>query len=66
MSQKYYSNESKYHVAVDCIIFGYEEGKLQVLFQHRNIEPYNGELTPLGGFVREDETLDEEIGRAHV
>ena len=59
MSQKYYSNESKYHVAVDCIIFGYEEGKLQVLFQHRNIEPYNGELTPLGGFVREDETLDE-------
>ena len=41
MSQKYYSNESKYHVAVDCIIFGYEEGKLQVLFQHRNIEPYN-------------------------
>ena len=59
MSIKYYSNEPTYHVAVDCIIFGYDEGRLQVLFQHRHIEPYNGELTPLGGFVQEDETLDQ-------
>jgi hypothetical protein len=59
MSIKYYSDEPTYHVAVDCIIFGYDEGKLQVLFQHRNIEPYNGELTPLGGFVQENETLDQ-------
>ena len=29
------------------------------MFQHRTIEPFNGELTPLGGFVREEETLDE-------
>lgn len=59
MAQKYYADEPRYHVAVDCIIFGFEDGNLQVLFQHRTIEPFNGELTPLGGFVREEETLDE-------
>lgn len=59
MAQKYYADEPKYNVAVDCIIFGFEDGNLQVLFQHRNIEPFNGELTPLGGFVGEKETLDE-------
>lgn len=59
MPQKYYADEPKYHVAVDCIIFGYDEGELQVLFQHRTIEPYTGELTPLGGFVGTNETLEE-------
>ena len=59
MANKYYADEPKYNVAVDCIIFGFEEGNLQVLFQHRTIEPFNGELTPMGGFVQENETLDE-------
>ncbi len=59
MISKYYANEPTFHVAVDCIVFGFDEGKLQVLFQRRSIEPYNGELTPLGGFVGEKETLDE-------
>ena len=59
MANKYYADEPKYNVAVDCIIFGFEEGNLQVLFQHRTIEPFNGELTPMGGFVHENETLDE-------
>lgn len=59
MTSKYYADEPTFHVAVDCIVFGFDEGKLQVLFQRRSIEPYNGELTPLGGFVGERETLDE-------
>lgn len=59
MTSKYYADEPTFHVAVDCIVFGFDEGKLQVLFQRRSIEPYNGELTPLGGFVGEKETLDE-------
>ena len=59
MTNKYYADEPKFNVAVDCIIFGFEDGNLQVLFQHRTIEPFNGELTPLGGFVQENETLDE-------
>lgn len=59
MTSKYYADEPTFHVAVDCIVFGFDYGKLQVLFQRRTIEPYNGELTPLGGFVGEKETLDE-------
>lgn len=59
MTSKYYADEPTFHVAVDCIVFGFDEGKLQVLFQRRSIEPYNGELTPLGGFVGKKETLDE-------
>ena len=59
MAKTYYAGEPTYYVSVDCIIFGFEDGRLQVLFQHRTIEPFNGELTPLGGFVYEDETLDE-------
>lgn len=59
MAPKYYTDEPTYNVAVDCIIFGFEDGNLQILFQHRTIEPFNGELTPLGGFVKENETLDE-------
>lgn len=59
MAQTYYAGEPTYYVSVDCIIFGFEDGKLQALFQHRTIEPFNGELTPLGGFVHENETLDE-------
>ncbi len=59
MTSKYYANEPAFHVAVDCIVFGFDKGKLQVLFQRRSIEPYHGELTPLGGFVGEKETLDE-------
>lgn len=63
MANNYYAEESKYNVAVDCIIFGFEDGNLQVLFQHRTVEPFSGELTPLGGFVREHETLDEAAHR---
>ncbi len=63
MTSKYYANEATFHVAVDSIVFGFDEGMLQVLFQRRSIEPYNGELTPLGGFVNEKETLDEAANR---
>lgn len=63
MAIKYYAEEPMYHVAVDCIIFGFEQGRLQTLFQHRTIEPFNGELTPMGGFVQKNETLDEAAHR---
>lgn len=59
MTSRFYADEPTFHVAVDCIVFGFDDRKLQVLFQRRSIEPYNGELTPLGGFVGEKETLDE-------
>lgn len=55
----YYSDEKKFLVATDCVIFGFEVDKLKVLFQRRAIEPNIGCPTPLGGFVKEDESVDE-------
>ena len=57
--KKIYRGIPTYYVSVDCIIFAYCEGKIQVLLQHRMIEPHIGELTLLGGFVEEEESLDD-------
>jgi ADP-ribose pyrophosphatase YjhB (NUDIX family) len=50
-------------VAVDCVIFGYEEDELKVLLYHRGFEPSVGKWSLLGGFVEADETLDDAARR---
>ena len=59
MESKFYSANPKFYVAVDCIIFGYAEGKLKVLLQKRDFEPFSGELSVQGGFVQEGEGVDK-------
>lgn len=59
MSPSYYSQYPKFHVAVDCIIFGFEEGRLKVLLQKRPFEPRQGEWSLMGGFVKRDEDIDQ-------
>ncbi len=59
----FYSNNPKFYVSVDCVIFGYAEGKLKVLLQKRNFEPFSGELSLEGGFVQEGEDVDEAAKR---
>ena len=59
MLSKFYSENPKFYVAVDCIIFGYAEGKLKVLLQKRDFEPFSGELSLQGGFVQENENVDD-------
>ena len=54
----YYSQHPKFHVAVDCIIFGFQKGTLKVLLQRRAFEPRLGEWSLMGGFVRRDEDVD--------
>lgn len=66
MDFNYYENVPSYMVAVDCIIFGFESNKLQVLFQRRSIKPYDGTMTPLGDFVQECESLDEAARRVII
>lgn len=56
---RYYSENPRFFVAVDCIIFGFENNELQLLLQERNFEPFRGEPALMGGFVQEDESLDE-------
>ena len=63
MTPSYYSQYPKFHVAVDCIIFGFEAGQLKVLLQKRPFEPRQGEWSLMGGFVKRDEDVDEAAKR---
>ncbi len=58
MLDQKYDVQSKQLVAVDCSIFGYEDGILKLLLFHRNIEPSRGKLSLVGGWVNEDESVE--------
>ena len=59
----YYSQHSKVWVSVDCIIFGFDEGKLKVLIGRRQMDPGRGERSLYGGFVAADESIDDAASR---
>jgi 8-oxo-dGTP diphosphatase len=50
-------------VSIDCIIFGFEDGKLQVLLVQRNIEPEYGKWAIPGGFVYKNESVSNSAKR---
>ena len=52
----FYGEHSKVWVSVDCIIFGFDEGKLRILIGKRQMDPGRGEWSLYGGFVRSDES----------
>ena len=58
-SIRYYEQEADFKVAVDCIIFGFDEEGLKLLLLKRNFEPCKGEWSLMGGFLRADENLDQ-------
>ena len=53
-----------HHVAVDCIIFGYEDNELKILLFHRSIPPSKGDWSLIGGWVNPDETTEKAAERA--
>lgn len=57
----FYRQHSKLLVAVDSIIFGFNEseGELKLLLLKRNFEPAKGEWSLMGGFVDRNESLDD-------
>lgn len=61
----YYSEHEKFHVAVDSIIFGYDEGgrELKILLLKRKFQPAMGEWSLMGGFVEAKESVDEAAKR---
>jgi ADP-ribose pyrophosphatase YjhB (NUDIX family) len=59
----YYSEHAKVWVSVDCIIFGFDEGKLRVLIGRRHMDPGRGEWSLYGGFVRSDESINDAANR---
>ena len=50
-------------LAVDCVVFGVDEGDLKVLLIQRKLQPFQHAWALPGGFVRMDETLDEAARR---
>lgn len=61
----YYHEYEKFHVAVDSIIFGYDEGgrELKLLLLKRNFQPARGEWSLMGGFVENNESIDDAAKR---
>ena len=47
----YYKNSDRHLLATDCIIFGFDEGKLKLLVFKRKIEPDKGKWSLIGSFV---------------
>jgi len=62
---KIYSHGTKHLVAVDCIIFGYDiiEKEIKLLLFKRIVEPAKGRWSLAGGFVEENESLDDAATR---
>ncbi|MGS2739322.1 NUDIX hydrolase [Sinomicrobium sp. M5D2P17] len=58
-----YNQEDKALVAVDCIIFGFDEEDLKLLLIKRGFEPEKGKWSLMGGFLKKNETLDEAANR---
>lgn len=60
---KGYIPEDKVFLAVDCIIFGFDDEDLKVLLIQRDFEPEKGKWSLMGGFLKQNETLDDAASR---
>jgi hypothetical protein len=62
---KLYSEYPRHLVAVDCIIFGYDilDKEIRLLLIKRDFEPAKGKWSLAGGFVMENESLDDAASR---
>ena len=58
-----YKKYNKLYIALDCIIFGFDEGELKLLLIKRNFEPAKGQWSLIGEFMDENESLDEAAQR---
>jgi 8-oxo-dGTP diphosphatase len=60
---QFYQEHSKILVSVDCIIFGFNGSSLQILIGKRQMDPGRGEWSLYGGFVGQDEDLEQSANR---
>ena len=63
MINTFYNQQDQLFVGVDCIIFGLCEGSLKLLLIKRDFEPHKGEWSLMGGFVRQNESVDNAARR---
>lgn len=50
-------------LSVDAVVFGYEEGNISVLLIKRKYAPFKGQWAIPGGFVINDESLEDAVER---
>lgn len=62
---KTYNQEDRVLLAVDCIIFGFDQNKeeLQLLLIKRDFEPEKGKWSLMGGFMKIDENIRDAATR---
>ncbi len=58
-----YKDIQQITLAVDCIIFGFNDNRLEVLLVHRGFEPEKDRWSLMGGFVGNHENLDDAAHR---
>ncbi|WNH08200.1 NUDIX hydrolase [Thalassobellus suaedae] len=63
IESRIYEETQKLKLAVDCIIFGFNDNRLELLLIHRGFEPEKGKWSLIGGFIGNDEDLDEAANR---
>lgn len=63
MKPAFYNDHNRFLISVDCIIFGYHEDNLHLLLTKRKFEPAMGQWSLIGGFMREDESINRAAAR---
>lgn len=58
-----YDIKDKVFMAVDCIIFGFDGDDLKILLVKRKFDPEIGKWSLIGGFMKQDEDLDQAASR---
>jgi len=56
-------NKPNIRLSVDAVVFGYEAGTISVLLIKRKYEPFKSKWAIPGGFVLEEESLEEAVER---
>jgi len=59
MVQNIYNQSCTHLLAVDCIIFGYLQDELKLLLFKRRIEPAKGQWSLVGGWVQDNESVED-------
>ncbi|MFV0539797.1 MAG: NUDIX hydrolase [Aestuariibaculum sp.] len=63
VSNTAYKASQQIKIAADCIIFGFNDNRVELLLIHRGFEPEMGRWSLIGGFVKNNEDLDEAANR---
>jgi ADP-ribose pyrophosphatase YjhB (NUDIX family) len=58
-----YKEIQQIKIAVDCIIFGFNDNRLELLLIQRGFEPEKGKWSLIGEFIGNDEDLDAAANR---